>query len=166
MPNHVTNKITFAADQLSTVLAHIGTGDNFDFNRLIPAPAHMYRGSLGMDDDKDFPCNWYDWQSEHWGTKWNAYDFSSGIDGDCAFIQFDTAWAAPFPIIAAFANAFPTLAFEHSYFDEGYNFWGIDHWTTDGVNVGRNTKRYKHADDKRPLCMALKGYDPDDDKNA
>jgi hypothetical protein len=163
MPNHVTHKILFASDQLPEVLARIGDGDNFDFARLVPMPSQMYHGALSSEDEQDFSCNWLNWSRENWGTKWNAYDFSSGIEGDRAFLSFDTAWTVPYPVIAAFNNAFPAMPFEHRYFDEGHNFWGIETWSiVDGRSerVRRTNKRFKNSTDETPLCVELKGYDP------
>jgi len=166
MPNHVTHKITFAADQLAAVLARIGDGSSFDFARLIPQPAQMYHGCLSGTDEEDFTCNWLSWQRENWGTKWNAYAFTHGVNGDLAFIKFDTAWSIPYPVIAAFNNVFPELPFEHKYFDEGHNFWGIETWEGSS-RVHRVSKHFKRADDEALLCIELKGYDPaaDDDED-
>ena len=42
---------------------------------------------LELSDDEMLP-NWYDWNIEHWGTKWNACE--SNISKGCIFFQ--TAW--------------------------------------------------------------------------
>lgn len=39
--------------------------------------------------------SWYPWRIAHWGTKWNAYDFSSGNGA----LTFHTAWSAPHPVL-------------------------------------------------------------------
>lgn len=57
---------------------------------------------------------WYDWGCAHWGTKWNAYH-SKDIAGG---IQFDTAWSAPHPVLAAIAAKHPDERIEHSWADE------------------------------------------------
>lgn len=54
---------------------------------------------------------WYDWAIENWGTKWNSCDsdgdFQDVTDNEI-FIQFDTAWTAPFPVIMKLSEDFPT----------------------------------------------------------
>lgn len=161
MPNHVTNKIVFAAAHMPRVLEAIAGTRQVDFAKLIPMPAHVYCGSLGKEDQEDFKANWYDWSLANWGTKWNAYDCSNGNDGEAAWIQFDTAWNIPRPVIVAFANTL-NIDFEHKYFDEGHNFWGVETWKSGNNVMGatRMTKRASHEDDFAPLCIELKGYDP------
>lgn len=168
MPNHVTNKIVFDVSQAEIVFGACCPDGKFDFKTLVPMPPHIYLGNLSAEDEKDFPCNWMSWSRENWGTKWNAYSCSCGANSEGAFIEFDTAWNAPYPIMAAFANRFK-IAFEHRYFDEGHNFWGIENWSKadgEGGLICRTSKRRSHADDKKPLCIELKGYDPDADDDA
>ena len=156
MPNHVTNKVTFdaalSAEQVRTVCREDGC---LDFEKLIPSPPHMYRGNLSSDDENDFPCNWLSWHRENWGTKWGAYDGSLTIEDGRVILKFDTAWSAPYPIMAALANKFG-VPFEHRYFDEGHGFWGIDTWGT----YDRTKKKFKVQEDFIPLCIELKEYDP------
>jgi len=132
-----------------------------DFATLVPPPPHIYQGDLSDIDEADFKCNWLSWNRENWGTKWNAYDSKCGVEDDKAAIKFDTAWSVPYPILAAFANKFG-IAFEHRYFDEGFNFWGIEIWQVIDGCCFRVSKRLSHADDRIPLCVELKGYAPDD----
>ena len=124
MPNWVINKITFEGADNENVLTRIkelqefirGTGipeesDSgvepellaIDFHKLIPFP----------EDEQD----WYNWCINHWGTKWNASD-SMWVEDNILFFQ--TAWAAPHPVIAAMAAKFPDLEFTHQWADEDY----------------------------------------------
>lgn len=167
MPNHVTHKLTFAEDKAAEIFAACCPSGRFDFNTLIPQPLQMYRGDLSAEDDEDFKCSWSTWNRENWGTKWNAYDCKSEVLDGKAVITFDTAWSVPYPVMAAFANKFG-VPFEHRYFDEGHNFWGIEEWKGEDGHVFRATKRKSNEDDKAALCMELKGYDParDEDDEA
>lgn len=72
-------------------------------------------GEVALDNihDHGFP-NWYRWCLEHWNTKWNALNIT--VEG--AEIRFDTAWAAPLPVIARLADEFPDLRIEHYWADE------------------------------------------------
>lgn len=162
MPNHVTNEITFAAEHAERVFAHVISDGRFDFETLIPSPPHKYHSGLSLQEDQDFKCNWHTWNRENWGTKWNAYSCSNKVDGDKAVIRFDTAWSVPYPVLAAFCNRFQ-IPFEHRYFEEGSNFWGIETWGKDrhgSDSICRITKRYKNQEDYAPLCIHLTGYDP------
>lgn len=160
MPNHVTNKISFEATHAEHVFSSVCTEGLLDFNKLIPKPPHIYRGSLSSEDEKDFTCNWLDWSNENWGTKWSAYNGSCNVVDGMAVITFDTAWSVPYPVLSAFSNRF-NVPFEHRYFDEGHGFWGIETWkSVDGI-VKRTGKRKSNLEDKKALCVELKGYDPD-----
>lgn len=166
MPNHVTHKLTFAEDKAEAIFAACCPDGKFDFNMLVPKPPHMYHGDLGSEDAKDFKCNWMSWQIENWGTKWNAYAQTCGIEDGKAFIKFDTAWSVPYPVMAAFANRF-NVPFEHRYFDESSIFWGVETWG--GSDLVSRTKTQKSAEEDRgPLCVELTGYDParDEDDEA
>lgn len=163
MPNHVTHKITFDSQFADLVFGAVLINGHFDFNALVPSPLSVYRGDLSKDDEQDFKVNWYTWNREHWGTKWNCYADSTKVDGEMATIKFDTAWSIPYPIIAAFANRFQ-IPFKHTYFDEGHNFWGIEIWSVEERQeqkiAFRKGKSYKRDDEMRELCIDLKGYDP------
>ncbi len=166
MPNHVSHKLIFDASEAERVFTACCPDGRFDFDTLVPRPPHMYRGDLSGEDDQDFKCNWSSWQHDNWGTKWNAYDCACSVEDGKAVIIFDTAWSVPYPVMSAFANKFG-IPFEHRYFDEGGNFWGIEEWGTERGNCVRRTKKRRdHEDDYVQLCVELKGYDPsqDDDK--
>ena len=164
MPNHVTHKIIFSIDDPQKILDEVCPGGKFDFGKLIPMPLDVYRGDTSSIDEKDFPNNWHSWGVAHWGTKWNCYEQSCGIKDGVAFIKFDTAWSIPYPVLAAFANKY-AIPFEHRYFDEGENFWGIQKWGTDQhcSIVHRIGKRDSDDADKILLGKELKGEDWFDD---
>lgn len=111
--------------------------------------------------------NWYKWNIANWGTKWNAYNVNLiKNEGDTLIVQFDTAWSTPDPVIQTLAQWFPELRIMHEYFDEGWNFWGIDTWR------GHLSHRQQESDYDTPekralwkrLCIELKGYDPEKDE--
>ncbi len=164
MPNHVTNKLIFDAADADRVISYCcPDGKQIDFELLVPSPPHMYQACTTAEDEKDFPLNWRSWSCENWGTKWNAYGGSVVKENDGRVsIKFDTAWSLPRQIAAAIANRFK-VAFEHRYFDEGHNFWGVETWGLErhGGAPGRLSHRKNASDDKKSLCIELKGYDPD-----
>ena len=65
-------------------------------------------------------CEWYGWQTNNWGTKWNAYD-QHEVNEDC--IEFNTAWSTPFDLMVSLSKLFPDVTFKVEYADEdlGYN---------------------------------------------
>ncbi len=112
MPNHITNCLEISHKSkakmkwLSEVVIHKVIDEDetkveteiFDFNVIIPQPDGMNQDPLSLEDRKTL--NWYDWNCEHWGTKWNAYSFQwHGKADHCIAIQFDTAWSPPEPVL-------------------------------------------------------------------
>lgn len=73
--------------------------------------------------------DWYDWCVHYWGTKWNAVSVESGED----YLQFETAWSAPIPVITALAQRFPDIGFTHIWADE---------------DIGQNCGQVQYADGK------------------
>ena len=163
MPNHVVNKIIFAAEKAQEIVEAICPNGELDFERLVPSPPQKFQGDLGPQEKEDFRCNWWTWNIENWGTKWNAYDSFCEIDAENAFIQFHTAWTVPYPILAAFNNRFQ-IPFEHRYCCERGEFWGVEIWDESRFHAGRITrreKRFNQAEDERRLCIELWDYDPE-----
>lgn len=116
MPNHVTNRIRISAQMgLEEFKKKIGTLSDeehlpIDFRKIVPPPDNMFTGNLSTADREQCAIegrpNWFDWQCDNWGTKWNAYSAhieSEWDGGDCCEmeIHFDTAWATPTPIFEA-----------------------------------------------------------------
>ena len=63
--------------------------------------------------------NWYSWQTQNWGTKWNASDVIVSEDS----VFFNTAWSTPEPIFVALSMQFPEVVISVRFADEdfGYN---------------------------------------------
>lgn len=57
---------------------------------------------------------WYEWSCDNWGTKWNAYEVGQHDN----IVEFQTAWAAPHPVIERLAEVFPDVEFNHKWADE------------------------------------------------
>jgi hypothetical protein len=114
MPNHVTTILTAPSHVLAVLIDEKG---QVDFNRVVPMPENVFRGSLTPDQQKQYPgdLNWYDWSTNHWGTKWNAY--ATEYDGD-ETLRFDTAWSHPSPVIHELSTRFPHVLISVEYADE------------------------------------------------
>ena len=132
MPNHVYQKIRISdwnyTEKFKEQKKKILNDENlFDFNLLIPQPENIFNGSLGNDERQmcidENRSNWYDWNSENWGTKWNAYAtkvFTN--DNDTLEFTFQTAWNIPQPIIDVLFDLFSDCEIHYLAVDEGGYF--------------------------------------------
>lgn len=109
MPNHITNslEITHADAKKITWLkkCFITDGEdaaNLDFAKIIPPPnSKAYKDLPDQETAKKSPDWWYNWNCEHWGTKWNSYHGKIIQQSKYKIVcQFDTAWGPPEPIFA------------------------------------------------------------------
>jgi hypothetical protein len=80
--------------------------------------------------NSNHPDWWYNWNVEHWGSKWSARDAwhdrtddDSKVEGKTSY-NFDTAWSPAEPVVAALAEQFPTLEITHRYCEGGMGFAG------------------------------------------
>lgn len=99
--------------------------------------------------------DWYDWDCEHWGTKWNACEASVSYHGtEEAHIDFQTAWSAPIPIYEAILEQYPDLDVYVEYADE---------------DLGNNCGAWFNGDFEDPadafeFACDIWGYDPEEIK--
>lgn len=84
----------------------------FDFGKFMPRPS----------EEAD---NWYDWNCENWGTKWNAKFVE--LDNDCEELiiyRFETAWnRISNQLWDDIKSKFPKLDFSFVAIEEGGFFW-------------------------------------------
>ena len=69
--------------------------------------------------------NWYDWNIQNWGTKWDCY---SHVELEDSQIHFDTAWSTPMLAMMKLSILFEDITIEVKYADEDF-----------GSNVGTYT---------------------------
>lgn len=153
MPNHVYNVIKLDRIEYSDLLesrvaAYFDLDYKLNFSHFIPQPPQIYRGPCTQEDEKDMPCNWYNWNVVNWGTKWNAYEsktyraLSTKENSVYIVLTFQTAWSPPYPVASAIMNRF-RHGFKHYYRDEGDNFYGVDIWRWNkDSQVGTRSKHY------------------------
>ena len=86
-----------------------------------------------MDFASLYPCpkseDWYHWCTEHWGTKWGAYDiddwqFENNYFNHTATIYYNTAWGPPIRFYLHVSKMYKHLVFKQEYADEGGGFLG------------------------------------------
>jgi len=126
MPNYCDNSLTIYAsdDTVERIRTFVRSEESeFDFNNVIPMPAHIYTDSLGIEDRKLYGMNnWYDWSNHFWGTKWNS-DSASFRNNNFYFM---TAWSPASPVVAELARKFPEAEFWFQYEEMGMCFCGVE----------------------------------------
>jgi hypothetical protein len=121
MPNWCSNNLVVQANESKYLLDFLekikgkdegGNVVDFTFSSLVPQP----------QEEGD----WYKWNIENWGTKWNVGDFILNVEDDdtVAYFNFDTAWSPPVEWLQKVAPMFPNLSFELLYHEGGMGFAG------------------------------------------
>ena len=64
--------------------------------------------------------SWLDWNTKHWGTKWNSYEteLRKEAPGELV-VAFQTAWSPPEPVFQALTARYPELELVGVSHDEG-----------------------------------------------
>jgi len=156
VPNWCSNKLIVGATNekdLDDFVSKMGGEDEdgdvreFSFNALVPRP-------------KTESTNWYDWNCNNWGTKWDASEPSVYIsDEDFKVdITFDTAWSPPIEWLQKVAPQFPKLQFTLLYYEGGMGFAGELEY--------EEGQEYRHSqygsDDEGYWNIATDGMDDDE----
>lgn len=179
MPNWTTNRLTIKGTQTEVAAFLAKAADrssvaeiqDFSFKSFIPQPPNLYQGPVGPDH---VGPNWYAWNCENWGTKWDACHvgverkrhhelvlLAQAADAEEppaeAVINFDTAWAHPEPVIEAIFNQHPELDILHEFMHEGGYGGGITYREGDEILEEGYSDESPEA---RDLSINLKGCDP------
>lgn len=81
-----------------------------DFNKIISTPT----------SEKE---NWFEWRLKNWGTKRNSISsYLNRLEDETVFIEFETAWSTPKPIIKELSRLYPTLSFHVDFADEDISY--------------------------------------------
>ena len=109
-------------DTLKSILEFVRSDSNlFDFDKIVPMPAHIYQGPVGPKERELYgENNWYDWSLNNWGTKEN----SKYAEVHDTVIQFSTAWSPCDSVISTLAKMFPEMRFKYSFYETGMCFCG------------------------------------------
>lgn len=86
MPNWCSNSLTITHEdsaKIDALEAELKKGDDAQvFNHIVPRP---------LEEEE----NWYSWNVNNWGTKWDVTPYSWERDGNRISMNFDTAWSPP-----------------------------------------------------------------------
>lgn len=154
MPNHIVSIIR--TTDRAPLLAMVDDDNKVDFNNIIPQPDNIEREACSSRNTKAIDANgdtyhpetgkvcWYDWNVEHWGTKWGGYETEFIDDG--YGLKFQTAWAHPTPVVEKLSQMFPETLLSVEYADEDL-----------GSNVGTYTILNGETADYRDLSGTIAG---------
>ena len=144
MPNWMRTALEVSGDQKlrEKFFNAIGQGleseQPIDFEKIIPPPDNLFRGNIGNDEEKyckdnNLP-NWYDWNRENWGTKWNASycELRPSKQGDSTVLLFETAWSLPLPILEKLEHM---LNIYGEFIEEGNAVAGVVLMDKDGADI-------------------------------
>ena len=131
-----------------------------DTNRVVEILENFNKA---LENVKNFGYpSWYEMNIKTWGTKWNSYSCKNKNGA----YYFDTAWNSPTPVIEKMSLDNPNVTIIHSYFDEGWNFWGIDQWIAgQKQEIHINSGDLKEDEIGIELCKDLKDYNPTKDED-
>jgi hypothetical protein len=80
-------------------------------------------GEMVRTGDNEF--NWYNWNINNWGCKWDASEIAIDFDQEdtrYVLIQFSTPWGMPTPVFQAMTEQHPELTFDFEWEEE--QGWG------------------------------------------
>lgn len=116
MPNWCTNVLVIEgeADEIKQFRSVWSNAEYPLFNDFVPIPQEEQE-------------NWYDWNIENWGTKWDLTEDTVVIEESDSRLrlEFNTAWAPPTQWLTSVAQKYPDLTFVVSYYEEGVGFAGF-----------------------------------------
>ena len=117
-------------------------------------------GKIVVENVLMYGCkDWYSWCCKFWGTKWNSYD-SCPVDPDDTSISFNTAWAAPHPVIEKLAEMYPDVIITHKWADED---WGNNTGSCvyNDPDIGVMEPNYLDGHEALVFAAEILGYDMD-----
>ena len=140
MPNWCNNNISISGptDTIKQLWEDANREDGGLLSAMAPQPENMFHGNLGQAEreqcaEQGIP-NWYDWQVNNWGTKWDVstegLEFTDNGDGT-AMIEgwFESAWSPPIQAYETFCDDMDNCDLQASYHEPGMDFAGF--WSKD-----------------------------------
>jgi hypothetical protein len=123
MPNWCCNSISITHEDTSKVDAledvlkkNIAQSEDEEQDESIGVLMHL----LPRPDSENE--NWYSWNIENWGTKWDIQVFDYERDDNYLMFSFDSAWSPP---VALYKTLYEQgWDIDAQYFESGYGFVG------------------------------------------
>lgn len=117
------------------------------------------KGKQYVDNYKNYGATtWYEWSIRNWGTKWNACGYEEDVDYSTNgnYLEFETAWSAPHPIIEKLSEDYPEITFVHKWADE-------DLGSNCGMRIYENGEFHMlDITDEFSFACGVWGYDPEE----
>lgn len=124
MPNYCNNRLILTGE--NNILKNF-INDNYEnedqclsFNKLVPLP----------EEEKD---NWYEWQTNNWGTKWDSCDSTFVVENNKLIYEFNTAWGPPNEWFKKIYNKYE-IDMILLYYEPGCDFAGCYEKINDEIN--------------------------------
>jgi len=156
MPNWCANRVTFTHKD-PAMIQRVRDGFKAErlFSEFLPCPAELHEHTAPEQDEsraaefmeKYGASDWYMWQSNTWGSKWDVgdggQDFSEDNSPNETTLLFDSAWGPPiaffeymveqdFEVKAYFYE--PGMCFAGSFTnEEGEDSADYSRWTPDQI---------------------------------
>lgn len=180
MPNWVYNNLSIdgTAEQISIIKEVLTVARPYHHDTengkwvMSEGGTYTFWGVVAPDNLEEYfgssstTLGWYDWNCEHWGTKWDMCNPEVHIDDpETLQVAFETAWSPPTEWFSALVAKFPELAISLSYEEE--QGWGGE-YSSNGDGTWSQTEEYdipsSHADyasrDREDSCNCA--YDDDE----
>lgn len=136
MPNWIQNYVSIRGttkERFNELIKKHFKKGTLDFNTIIPQPRLKRECPIQYicdpktehieADKKRHWFNWYAWNYDNWGVKWNACE--GYIDNDYNGFYFETPWSCPMPVLLRLSQLYPELEFfvdVDGEIDEPYGF--------------------------------------------
>lgn len=135
MPNWCNNSITISHPDVEKIDAIEKELTKSDMDSGV---CNLIRPRPATEED-----NWYDWNLENWGSKWDL-SISTGSyerDGDTISFDFDTAWSPPIALYEYMVDqGYDVRAYYHEpgmcycgKFEDGCDYFYEYDWTRDSI---------------------------------
>lgn len=98
--------------------------------------ANMEEGQMALENISNYGyTDWKKWNTDNWGTKWNAYSQHAREDGA---IKFETAWSTPYSLMEALSRKYPEAVIKVRYADEDFGHNCGEYELQDGIEISGN----------------------------
>jgi hypothetical protein len=140
MPNWCSNRATITGPSpvIDEIRAILEDPEGELLNWMVPQP--------NFEGDSD----WYQWNVNNWGTKWDITDvyIDNADEPDSIEFSFSSAWAPPVEAFTTWAFGDGRVQFSLEYWEPGCGFVGVtafdgEYLDTDDVDCNSNPARYK-----------------------